>query len=292
MPKTCFVIGPIGELGSDIRAHADDVLKYIIEPCEALKKFDYEKPVRADLLPDPGRITPQIIEWLLNADLVIADLTFNNPNVYYELSLRHALSKPAIHLCHDGTKLSFDIFDTRTIFFTLHSRRVETAKEDLQRQITRTHEADYKVRNPIVDTLGQIKLEQSSQPLERHMADIIRSIERLNAEIQTIKARITTPTQSGAGLLAAPSVIFDAAGGAYVSFGGGNPRYSREGAIYSSTNDAGWLVAQTPDTADFPIGPAATPIVLRARANADQPPPPSQSASPAPSVGPASEKPK
>jgi hypothetical protein len=67
-------------------------MKYIIEPCPALKEFDYGPPVRADGLNEPGRITSQIITWLKEADLVIADLTWNNANVYYELSLRHAVS--------------------------------------------------------------------------------------------------------------------------------------------------------------------------------------------------------
>src|SRR5882724_11859803 len=146
MPKTCFIIGPIGERGGEIRAHADNVIKYIIEPCEAFKHLNYETPNRADGLPDPGRITPQIVECVRTADLVIADLTFNNPNVYYELSLRHALGMRAIHICHDQTVPSFDILDNRTIFFTFHIQRVEAAREELERQITRTNEANYKVR--------------------------------------------------------------------------------------------------------------------------------------------------
>jgi hypothetical protein len=40
---------------------------------------------------------------LLEADLVIADLTTNNANVYYELSLRHAIGKPVIHMAAEET---------------------------------------------------------------------------------------------------------------------------------------------------------------------------------------------
>jgi hypothetical protein len=196
MPKTCFIIGPIGGRGDEIRAHADDVIKYIIEPSEVLKHLDYGKPIRADRFSDPGRITPQIIECLRTADLVIADLTFNNPNVYYELSLRHAFGKRAIHMCHDGTKPSFDVLDNRTIFFTFHIQRVEAAREELERQITRTHEPDYKVRNPIVDTVSLIHLEQSSQPVERHLAKLSRDVEQLNLEIQTIKTTLNLSVQN------------------------------------------------------------------------------------------------
>jgi hypothetical protein len=83
MPKTCFVIGPIGEPGSKIREDADDLMNYIINPCVTLNEFGYDPPMRADRMNEPGRITSQIIKLLVDADLVIADLTTNNANVYY-----------------------------------------------------------------------------------------------------------------------------------------------------------------------------------------------------------------
>ena len=54
MSTICFVIGPIGETGSAVRAAADDFIKYIVSPCPALSEFDYEQPVRADQLKEPG----------------------------------------------------------------------------------------------------------------------------------------------------------------------------------------------------------------------------------------------
>jgi hypothetical protein len=53
----CFVIGPIGEIGTTIRADADDFMNYIVAPVVADPEFDYEKPIRADGLNEPGRIT-------------------------------------------------------------------------------------------------------------------------------------------------------------------------------------------------------------------------------------------
>src|SRR5688572_13315379 len=89
--KSCFVISPIGEVGSEVRARADQILKYVIQP--AVKVFGYVA-IRADAMPEPGLITTQIIDRIINDDLVVADLTGKNPNVYYELALRHAIRKP------------------------------------------------------------------------------------------------------------------------------------------------------------------------------------------------------
>jgi hypothetical protein len=128
MPKT-FVIGPIGSAESSIRADADDFMKYIVAP--VLEELDYEEAIRADRLPEPGRITSQIIKQLVEADLVIADLTNNNANVYYELSLRHAIGKRAIHMAFADTEISFDLHDNRTIRYTLQCRDTEAAKREL-----------------------------------------------------------------------------------------------------------------------------------------------------------------
>ena len=73
----CFVISPIGEDGSDIRMHADEVFEHLIQP--ALNSFDIE-PVRSDHMNEPGKISDQMYRAIFDYDLCIAILTFANPN--------------------------------------------------------------------------------------------------------------------------------------------------------------------------------------------------------------------
>jgi len=80
----CFYISPIGDEGSEHRQHADLFLGSIVEP--AVEEFGL-KVVRADRIGKPGMITAQIIEHVLKSRLVIADLSYHNPNVFYELCL-------------------------------------------------------------------------------------------------------------------------------------------------------------------------------------------------------------
>jgi hypothetical protein len=61
------------------------MMEYIIQP--AVKEFGL-KVIRADQMSKPGMIGKQVIEHILRSRLVIADLSFHNPNVFYELCLR------------------------------------------------------------------------------------------------------------------------------------------------------------------------------------------------------------
>jgi len=66
--KICFVISPIGEEGSETRERSDQVLKHIITV--SVEQLGYEV-IRADKISEPGIITTQIIEHIVDAELVI-----------------------------------------------------------------------------------------------------------------------------------------------------------------------------------------------------------------------------
>jgi Flp pilus assembly protein TadD len=84
----------------------DSVWKGLVRP--ALPK-GYEVK-RADELHRSGLIDLMYNEWLYDADIVLADLTFGNPNVFYELGIRQALSKKGtILIACEGTKPPFDV---------------------------------------------------------------------------------------------------------------------------------------------------------------------------------------
>lgn len=114
--KTCFVVSPIGDEGSEIRDSADKLFKYIISPvCE---KCGFE-PVRVDQINDSDSITQTIIDKLLSSELVIADISGHNPNVFYEMGYRKCTDKPIIHLKKKGESIPFDVNTVRTFEYDL-----------------------------------------------------------------------------------------------------------------------------------------------------------------------------
>jgi hypothetical protein len=60
-------------------------------------------------------IGKQVLEHVLRSKLVIADLSFHNPNVFYELCLRHATRLPTVQLIRANERIPFDIDQYRTI---------------------------------------------------------------------------------------------------------------------------------------------------------------------------------
>ena len=120
MPRRCFVISPIGAPDSEVREHADDVFGLIIKP--AMDEVGMEV-YRADHDQQIGRITDQMFDSILTDDLCIAILSFQNPNVYYELAVAQSAARPVIILNQKGHPLPFDIKDLRVIEYTLGPRR-------------------------------------------------------------------------------------------------------------------------------------------------------------------------
>jgi hypothetical protein len=130
--KECFVIGPIGSSGSSTRRNTDGLIDAAIGPVLEDLGFKMIVPHRID---ESGSITNQIIERLLNADLVLAILTELNPNVMYELAVRHAKRKPVVSILEEGTKLPFDLKDERTLFYVNDMKGVHDLKPELKNMI-------------------------------------------------------------------------------------------------------------------------------------------------------------
>ena len=131
--KTCFVVSPIGDVGSAIRINADKLFKYIISP--VCKSCGFE-PVRVDQINDSDSITQTIIDKLLSSELVIADISGHNPNVFYEMGYRKCTNKPIIHLKKQGESIPFDVNTVRTFEYDLTDLdNVEETKKRLEQTI-------------------------------------------------------------------------------------------------------------------------------------------------------------
>jgi hypothetical protein len=148
---TCFYIAPIGDAGSEQRKHSDLFLRSVIEP--ALKEFGLTV-VRADDIAEAGMITSQIIEHIMRSRMAIVDLSFHNPNVFYEMALRHACKLPVVQITRKADRLPFDVSQVRTIvidtsdIYTLVPQ-LETYRSEVAAQVRAALTDDALTSNPV-----------------------------------------------------------------------------------------------------------------------------------------------
>jgi hypothetical protein len=193
--ETCFVIAPIGEPGSETRKRSDIVLKYVISPAT---EFCGYRALRADQISEPGLITSQVIQHIIDDPLVIADLTERNPNVFYELAIRHALRKPLVQIIKRGDQIPFDVIGTRTIPVDHHDlESVEEAKQEIIRQIESLKKKPQEIETPISVAIELQILRQSENPEERSLAELVSSVSEIKTEISNIwEHRLTRADQA------------------------------------------------------------------------------------------------
>lgn len=145
----CFVIAEIGSDGSTERRRSDMALDYIIRPTLETT-YDVR---RADDDRRSGQITRQMMNEIDGADLIVANLTGLNPNVFYELGIAHSQRKRVIHLFEEGTVLPFDLSHSRGIPFIIDDPKSHTAARDQLADFEAQIRDEKEVSNPWTDAL-------------------------------------------------------------------------------------------------------------------------------------------
>ena len=107
MPRTCFAIMPFGD-------PFDELYQEVIK--ESLEEINFTV-VRADELYGSKPIMEDILGGIESAEIVIADLTGKNPNVFYELGITHSrkINDNVIIVTQDLEDIPFDLRPYRTI---------------------------------------------------------------------------------------------------------------------------------------------------------------------------------
>ena len=188
--KTCFVIAPIGGVGTEIRIRSDKVLKHIVAP--AAIECGYAPVLEPTRYRNPGIITSQVIQHIVEDPLVIADLTGPNANVFYELAIRHAFRMPVVQIIDAAEPIPFDVAASRTIAFDYRDLdSAESARKEIARQI-RAVEKSRDVDNPLTVAVELQSLRKSDNPLEKSAADIMAMLSELMGAVNEIQRNTRT----------------------------------------------------------------------------------------------------
>lgn len=148
MTKQCFVVCPIGEENTDIRNHSDNVFNHLISSVCSDLGFT---TIRADRINKSGLIIDDIFNYLDHAELVIADVTSNNANVFLEIGYRLKTQLPII-LIRDKSvheEFPFDISNNRIMLYDLMPAGLDYSKKLLSDYIANSLDDFEKLQNQL-----------------------------------------------------------------------------------------------------------------------------------------------
>ncbi|HEV3077803.1 MAG TPA: hypothetical protein VHB47_25525 [Thermoanaerobaculia bacterium] len=146
IPFNCYVIMPFAK---DYAAIYADAIRPAVEEVSAARGEDW-LCVRSDDARVSGSITKEIVTSLHMAELVIADLSGNNPNVFYELGVAHSAGRRTIMLAQNVAALPFDISSYRVIEYEASPQGLRRLHGVLVNAIQDAIDHD-KQTNPVLD---------------------------------------------------------------------------------------------------------------------------------------------
>lgn len=199
--KTCFFITPIGSKDSEDYKKLEGVKINVLEP--VLEEFGYTIVI-AHEIHNLGSIGEQVFQEIINANLIISNLTGLNANVMYETAVAHSFGKPTIMICEDTTNLPFDIISERTIFFENTISGSGILKDEIRKKI-RALIDDEKTDNPILRVLERSKLlnqvaTESGGDLDKQIINLLFEVQDSIAEIKGDVVQLKRDKISSKGL--------------------------------------------------------------------------------------------
>ena len=189
--KRCFIIMPFGGDNDAQRRHSLGVYQSILRP--AAEAAGYEAK-RADTGQAPGNITADIVQDLASADMVIADLTGGNANVFFELGIRHVLRKSGtVHVVDRSSDIPFDVRQYRVIEYSTHLADIPGVLAEIVEAIRKREDNAARSDNPVHDALVGLPADfrdVSDEERQRQIDSLRETLGRTQRERDELSRRL------------------------------------------------------------------------------------------------------
>lgn len=183
--RECFVIMPIGS-GDAYQVYRNRY-EHIIQPAiEGVRVDDQQvfRCVRADFVTQTGSITRDLLGRLYRSDAVVADLTDLNPNVFYELGVRHALRAGTILIALKGTRPPFDVGDLRVIPYEDRVGGEKEAIPQIQDMLRSLLAEERAQDSPVLHAIPELAELGAVKEHEARVAALLRERDLLRAQLE------------------------------------------------------------------------------------------------------------
>ena len=215
MKPKAFVLMPFDE-------EFEDIYDYLIHG--PLSEVGYEVK-RADDILNQRNIMEDIVQSIIGSDLIVADLSTANPNVYYELGLAHAFKKKVILLAQEIKEVPFDLQSYRVIHYSTHFTQMNNARQELQKYIEKVRTGKIQFGSPVTDfgTTGSFltdtgtqslvtetddqdergildyraELEESMETMAEMVGELGKRLENLTLDMESVSDQLKSPKDIG-----------------------------------------------------------------------------------------------
>ena len=201
MEDSCFVIMAISDqefgdykiTSDELKDNYENVIKQAI--LSARPKMNI---LRADECAVPGTITTDILTHLMYDTFVIADITFPNPNVYYELGLRHCFKPGTILIRRSDVKIKapFDISHQRYIDYECTPKGIQDLAKQLKEFFVWYDKNPIKPDNQVLHLAQLIKFEFPNYASKENKTDMMVNMFSLMADKPEMLQLITDNSMS------------------------------------------------------------------------------------------------
>lgn len=163
--KQCFVLMPFDPKYMEIHTE-------VYRPICAENGLDCW---RADEIARPGSITRDIVEGIVDAEVVIADLTGQNPNVFYELGISHAVGNKTIMTSQSLSDVPFDVRSYRVLIYEQTLTGCRKLASNLDKALKELLAALDRTSNPVQEVVT------SRSPLKlRRKTPLVKYVDLMN----------------------------------------------------------------------------------------------------------------
>lgn len=174
--RKCLVLMPFA-------AEFDDIYRDVFVPACRAQKVECS---RVDERATPGSITGAIVNGIVDADLILADLTGQNANVFYELGIAHAMDKHVITVCQSVDDVPFDLRSYRVLTYSKSFTGAARLREELERVIAELLAADQPPSNPVQDAM-QLRSKRKGPRAVSHASATDTSSSSFDAQIREVR---------------------------------------------------------------------------------------------------------
>jgi hypothetical protein len=180
--KTAYVVMPVSQTASCTEQEWCDIYQEVFRPILFECGYSCERAY-----PSTGNLIRSVITELRSSWLVLADLTDRNANVFYELGVRHSLSKRTVLVAQDAAHIPSDLQGYWWLPYGTRPGEVAAFRKDLSQLLKKIEAEPDRSDSPVSDFLEHENLGVSNFVLKENFKKVSALFTELSATVNTLR---------------------------------------------------------------------------------------------------------